>query len=53
MNLKWIINLSPQSKTTKPLKESISEKLYNRMEYTVVSNCLRPHGLWPTRLLCP
>ena len=26
---------------------------YNVRSHSVVSDCLRPHGLWPARVLCP
>ena len=27
--------------------------LFQRFIHSVISNSLRPHGLWPTRILCP
>ena len=36
-------------------ESSMSEFIFmkRKWSHSVVSNSLRPHGLWPTRLLCP
>jgi len=35
------------------VQQSLSIIYMSVLSHSVMSNSLRPHGLWPTRLLCP
>ena len=53
---KFRLKLKKVGKTTRPFRYDLNQIPYNytvRVSHSVLPNSLRPHGLQPSRLLCP